>query len=79
MFREELMQRTLVSQDLGGGKLVMEEGWQLSGHTKGVVWGHKGALQRSLQELWMPELLKGWYRWDLIKSYSDAHMAAEGS
>lgn len=44
VFREELMQRTLVCLDLGGGKLVMEEGWQLSGHTEGVVWRQKRAL-----------------------------------
>ena len=54
-------------------------GLQLSGHAEGVVWGQEGALQRSLQKLWVPELLKGWYRWDLVKSYSDAHMTAKGS
>lgn len=54
-------------------------GLQLPGRAESVVWGQEGALQMSLQKLWMPELLKGWYRQDLIKSYSDAHMAAKGS
>lgn len=54
-------------------------GLQLSGHAEGVVWGQEGALRRSSQKLWMRELLEGWYRWDLVKLFSDAHMAAKGS
>lgn len=67
-----------ISQDLGGRKLLMEEDCNFQDLPR-VLWGQEGALQRSLQTLWMPELLKGWYRWNLVKSYSDAHMAAKGS